>query len=104
MLLAGNVEGMLRKQWSKKKLCDDVETVRGFIYLGDRVNAGGGCENAATAGARCWLFKFSECGESLNGKRFPLRQKGIVYNSYARPALLFGSEALCPKEGEIGIL
>ena len=31
------------------KLCDEVETVRKFTYLGDRVSAGGGCEVAVTA-------------------------------------------------------
>ena len=25
-------------------LCDEVETVKEFTYLGDRVSAGGGCE------------------------------------------------------------
>ena len=29
-------------------LCDEVETVREFTYLGDRVGAGGGCEAAVT--------------------------------------------------------
>ena len=27
-----------------KVLCDEVETVKGFCYLGDRLNASGGCE------------------------------------------------------------
>ena len=31
------------------KLGDEVETVREFTYLGDRVSAGGGCEVAVTA-------------------------------------------------------
>ena len=35
-----------------EELCEEVETVRGFGYLGDRVNAGGGCEAAVTARAR----------------------------------------------------
>ena len=34
------------------KLCDEVETVSEFTYLGDRVSAGGGCEAAATARTR----------------------------------------------------
>ena len=37
---------------SVEELCEEVETVRGFCYLGDRVNAGGGCEAAVTARAR----------------------------------------------------
>ena len=31
---------------SVEELCEEVETVRGFCYLGDGVNAGGGCEAA----------------------------------------------------------
>ena len=30
----------------------EVETVRGFCYLGNKVNASGGCEAAVTARAR----------------------------------------------------
>ena len=36
----------------EEKLCDDVETVRQFTYLGDRMSAGGGCEAAVTARTR----------------------------------------------------
>ena len=28
----------------EERLCDEVETVRGFPCLGDRATAGGGCE------------------------------------------------------------
>ena len=38
----------------EEKLCDEVETVREFTYLGDRVSAGGGCEAVVTARTRCW--------------------------------------------------
>ena len=27
----------------EEKLCDEVETVREFTYVGDRVSVGGGC-------------------------------------------------------------
>ena len=43
----GIMEGMVD---SIKKLCDEVEAVNGFCYLGDRLNASGGCE--ATVAAR----------------------------------------------------
>ena len=36
--------------------------------------------------------------------RLPLRLKGVVYESYVGPAILYGSEAWCLKESEIGIL
>ena len=43
-----------------EELSEDVETVRGFCYLGDRVNASGGCEAAVTARARIGWVKFRE--------------------------------------------
>ena len=55
------------------ELCDGVETVREFTYLGDRVGAGGGCEAAVTVRSRCWLVKCRECGEVLYGRSFPLK-------------------------------
>ena len=48
------MKGILERQWSRKKSYDDVETVREFTYLGDRVSVGGGCEAAVTARTRCW--------------------------------------------------
>ena len=37
---------------SIEKLCHEVETVNGFCYLGDILNANGGCEAAVTARVR----------------------------------------------------
>ena len=45
------------------KLNDEMETLRQFTYLGDRVSKGGGCEAAVTARTNCELAKFTECGE-----------------------------------------
>ena len=69
-----------------------------------KVNAGGGCEAAVTVGTRCGWVKFGECGELLYGWRIPLRLKGAVYRCYVRQAILYGSEAWCLKESEMGIL
>ena len=49
-----------------EELCEEAEMVRGFCYLGDRVNASGVCEAAVTARARIGWVKFRECGELLN--------------------------------------
>ena len=86
------------------KLCDEVETVCEFTYLGDRVSASGGCEAAVTARTRCVWVKLRELCKLLHGRRFPVRLKGDVYESYVRPAILYGSEAWCLKESEMGIL
>ena len=75
-----------------------------LTYLGDGVCAGGGCEAAVTARTRCGWVEFRECGELLYERRFPLRLKGAVYGSYVCLTILFGSEAWCLKESEMGIL
>ena len=85
----------------EEKLCEYVETVSEFTYLGGRVSAGGGCETALTARTRCVWVKLRECGELLYGSRLPLRLKGAVYKSYVRPAILYGSEAWCLKDSEM---
>ena len=86
------------------RLCDEVETIMEFTFLGDGVCAGGGCEAALTARTRCGWFELRECEELLYWRRFPLRLKGAVYKSYVSPAILHESEAWCLKESEMGIL
>ena len=85
---------------SVEELCEEVEIVRGFCCLEDRVNAGGGYGKAVTAG---WV-KFRECRELLNSERFSLKLKGIVYRSCVRSAMLYGSETWCLRENEMAIL
>ena len=43
------VENIVEAVEQEEKLCYEVETVREFSFLGDRVNAGGGCVAAVTA-------------------------------------------------------
>ena len=50
-----------------------------------------------------WV-KLRECGELLHGRRFPPKLKGAVHRSYVGLAILYGSEAWCLKESEMGIL
>ena len=85
-------------------LCDEVETVRELTYLGDRMIAVGGCEAAVTAKTRCGWVKFRECSELLHCRRCPLRLNVAVHRSYIRSSILYGSEALCLIESEMGIL
>ena len=53
---------------------------------------------------RCKWAKFRECSKLLCGKRFSLQLKWVVYKSYVRPAILYGSEIWCMKKREEGIL
>ena len=54
----------------EEKLCNEVETVREFTYLDDRVRAGGVYEAALTARTRCGWVRLRICGELLYGKMF----------------------------------
>ena len=85
-------------------LCDEVETVKGFCYLGDRLNASYGYETAVTSRVGIRWMKFRECGELLHGRRFSLRMKEMVYCSCLKSAMLYGSETWCLRESEMGIL
>ena len=69
----------------EERLGDEVETVREFTHLGDRVSTHGGCEAAVTARTRCVWNKM------LYGRRCPLKVKGAAYD------ILYGSEAWCMK-------
>ena len=64
-----------------EKLCDDVETVKDFCNLGDRLNTGGGSKAVVTARTKIGWVKFRECGEVLYGKHFSLRLKEKVYQN-----------------------
>ena len=64
------------REVQQEVMCDEVEIVKGFCYLGDRLNASGGCKVAVTARTRVGWKKFRECGEILlSGKRFSLWMK-----------------------------
>ena len=86
---------------SIEKLCDEVETMNRFRYLGDRLNASGGCEAAVTARLRIGWLRIRECGELLFGNRFPLRMKGKACHCCAKSAILYGSEAWCLKNEKV---
>ena len=92
------------KGLADEKLCDGVETVSKFTYLGDRLNATGGCKTVVTARSRIGWMKFRECSKILKGKRFSLKMKEKVYKSCVRSAMLYGSEAWCLRKKEMAIL
>ena len=87
-----------------EKLCDGVETASKFTYLGDRLNATGGCETAVTGRSRIGSMKFRKCSEILEGRRFSLKMKRKIYKSYVRSAVLYGSKTWCLREKEMAIL
>ena len=97
--VVNNVKGS-----ADEKLCDGVETVSKFTYLGNRLNATGGCETAVTVRSRIGWMKFRKCSEILKGRRFSLKMKGKIYKSCVRSAMLYGNEVWCLREKEMAIL
>ena len=56
---------------------------------------------AVTARTTFWWVKFRECGSLLYRKRFLLKLRGIVFQSYVWPTILYLCEVWCLKECEI---
>ena len=75
-----------------EKLCDEVDTVNGLCYLGDRPNASGGCEAVVAARVKIGWVRFRECGELLLGNRFPVKMKSKVHRCCVRSAILCGRD------------
>ena len=80
-----------------------METVKGFCYLADRLNASGGCETAVTLRVRIGWMNFREFGELLR-KRFSWKMKRMVYHNCVRSAMLYGSKTWCLRDNEVAIL
>ena len=68
------------------------------------MNASGGSEAAVTVRTRVGLTKFRESGKLLCGRKFSLKMKGKIYQSFVRSAMLYGSETWCLREYEMTIL
>ena len=83
---------------------DQVDFMKSFCYLVDRLNASGVSEAAVTARTRIGWIKFRKCGELLHGRKFLLKMKQRIYQSCVRSAMLYGSETLCLRENEMAIL
>ena len=81
-----------------------METVSKLTYLGDRLNATGGCETMVTARSRIDWMKFRDCSEILQGRRFSLKMKEKIYKNYVRSAMLYVSEAWCLRGKEMASL
>ena len=57
----------------EEKLCPEMEAVREFSHLGDRVSAGGGRVVSVTARTKCGWVGVWECGDLLYGRIFMLQ-------------------------------
>ena len=84
-------------------MCNEMEMVKEFYYLGNRLNASGGSEAAVTARTRLGLKKFRVWRNTFE-KIFPLRMKEKVYKRFVRSAMLYGSKTWCSRENEVVFL
>ena len=84
---------------------DQVDFVKSFCYLGDKLNVSGGSELAVTARTRIGWIKFKECGELLYGRKFSLKMNERIYHQRCvRSAMLYGSETWYLRENKMAIL
>ena len=58
---------------------DQVDFVKSFCYLGNRLNASGGSEAVVAVRTRIGWIKFGECGELLYGRKFSIKIKERIY-------------------------
>ena len=49
-----------------------------LAHLGEKLNAGGGCDATVNARTRCRLVKPRECSVLLYGRRIPLKAKWMI--------------------------
>ena len=66
---------------------DQVDFVKSFCYLRNRLNASGRSEAAVTARTKIGWIKFRECGELLYGRKFSLKMKERIYQSRVRSVM-----------------
>ena len=83
---------------------DQVDFVKSFCFLWDRLNASGGTEATVTARTRIGWIKFRERGELLYGRKFSLKTKERICQSCVRSAMLHWSGTWCLKENDTEIL
>ena len=89
---------------SKAGMNEGIDRVESFVYLGDKLNAGGGCLNAVTSRVRVGWMKFRELNGVLCGKKWSLKMKGKVYKTCVRTAMVYAGETWVMRKEEERVL
>ena len=97
------VKGVINREEAKTGLSDGIERVESFVYLGDKLNADGGCLSAVTARVRVGWMKFRELSGVLCGRKWSVKMKGRVYKACVRAAMVYGGETWLVRKEE-GVL
>ena len=75
---------------------NSLSIVDSFCYLGDTIDAGGGCEASVTARIEPLGGKSSQLLPLLTYHGLSLHTRGKIYSTYIRPVLLYASESWAP--------
>ena len=97
------VNGVVNRE-AETGLNDGIERVESFVYLGDKLNAGGGCLSAVTARVRVGWMKFRDLSGVLCGRKWSVKMKGRVYKACVRAAMIYGGETWVMRKEEEGVL
>ena len=89
----GNAQAIDGRPCVKVQLADGkLDVVDNFVYLGDSICPGGGCELATIKRCRSEWGKFRELLLLLTCKAISLNTRGQMYNSSVRGTMLYSSE------------
>jgi hypothetical protein len=97
------VSGMINRE-AEMSLNDGIERVESYVYLGNKLNAGGGCLNAVTSRVRVGWMKFRELHGVLCGRKWSVKMKGRVYRACVRAAMVYGGETWVMRKEEECVL
>ena len=89
----GNVRAIDRRPYVEVQLAAyKLDVVDNFVYLGDCICPGGGCELATIKRCHSAWEKFRELLPLLTCKAVSLNTRGQMYNSCVRGVTLYSSE------------
>jgi hypothetical protein len=97
------VSGAMNRE-AETGLTDGIERVESYVYLGNKLNAGGGCLNAVTSRVRVGWMKFRELHGVLCGRKWSVKMKGRVYRACVRAAMVYGGETWVMRKEEECVL
>jgi hypothetical protein len=97
------VSGAINRE-AETGLNDGIERVESYVFLGNKLNAGGGCLNTVTSRVRVGWMKFRELHGVLCGRKWSVKMKGRVYMACVRAAMVYGGETWVMRKEEECVL
>jgi len=97
-------DGVVAEDVEEYCVIDGIGRVVSFVYLGDGLDAGGGCMNAVTLRTRVGWRKFKELSAVLCGQKWSVKMKGKLYKICVRTAMTYGGETWAMRKEEEVVL